>query len=66
MKILLSWDLIYNINHNNHNHNNLSNIYYLIDDLLHPKNLKLRAHVKECNSPIYQKYFCIFVYKYNF
>ena len=45
--------------------NNLSNIYLLINDLLHPRNLVFNADVKvlRCNSPIYQKFF---VYLYIF
>ena len=39
-------------------------MYYLIDDLLHPKNLVFRADVKAQNSPIYQNFFVIFVYLY--
>ena len=44
--------------------NNLSNIYLLINDLLHPRNLVFNADVKVLrrNSPIYQKFFCILVY----
>ena len=61
MKMLLSWDLTFNINL----YNNLSNSYYLIDDLLHSKNLLFRADVKGRNSPIYQNfyiYICICTY----
>ena len=53
MKMLLSWDLTFNINL----YNNLSNSYYLIDDLLHSKNLLLRADEKGRNSPIYQNFY---------
>ena len=46
-------------------HNNLSNSYYLIDDLLHSKNILFRADVKGCNSPIYQNlYIYIYIYIY--
>ena len=46
-------------------YNNLSNIYYLINDLLHPKSLVFRADIKERNSPNYQKFFVYFVYLYT-
>ena len=46
-------------------HNNLSNSYYLIDDLLHSKNILFRADVKGCNSPIYQNLY-IYIYIYIF
>ena len=46
-------------------HNNLSNSYYLIDDLLHSKNILFRADVKGCNSPIYQNlYIYIYIHIY--
>ena len=38
-------------------YNNLSNIYYLINYLLHPKSPVFRAGIKERNSPNYQKFF---------
>ena len=52
-------------------YNDLSNIYYLIDNLLHPKSLVFRADIKGRDSPIYQKflvclYICIMLFLQNF
>ena len=49
-------------------YNNLSNIYYLINDLLHLKSFVFIADVKIRSSPIYQKFFVylyICIYELN-